>query len=88
MTNYNYVIIQANSPIFAQQSTLLDNNYKPTKYCIIYKTVYRDGSESITRIVYSNNLEKLQNDAKGYISWYNYVAGLKKNIQGYISEIN
>jgi hypothetical protein len=88
MKNYSYAIIQENYPELQRVSTLLENNYKPLKYAFIEKIMHKDGSESISRIIYSNDLEKLQNTASGYISWYNYPANLYKEMQGNIYHIS
>ena len=86
---YSYVIIKENNPYFAQESVLLSNKYKKSaKYAMIEKLSHADGSESIANITYSSDLNKMQETANGYISWYNYPMGLTKNIQGYISQLN
>ena len=87
-TAYNYVIIQYNYPELQRESTLLANKYDAKKkYAFIQKMVHKDGSESIGFISYSNNMDELQLQANGFISWYNYPLGLRKNIQGFISEL-
>jgi hypothetical protein len=88
MTNYSYIIIKENHPELERESVLLDNKYNPKKkYAFINKVVHKDGSENIAFINYSNDLQDLQNRAKGFISWYNYPLGVAKNIQGYLREI-
>ncbi len=87
MTKYSYYIIKENNPYFAQEPTLLKNNYKATKYAMIEKIVNKDGSENIANIYYSNDMVKLQNTASTALSWYNYPLSLKKDIQGNISQI-
>jgi hypothetical protein len=88
MEAWSYVIIKHNSPELERESVLLENKYKPkSKYAFINKIVHKDGSESISYIHYSNDLELLQNRAKDFVSWYNYPIGLSKSIQGYISEL-
>jgi hypothetical protein len=85
---YSYVIIKENYPDMERQSALLHNNYKASKrYALISKVVNRDNSESIAFVDYSNDLQALQDRAKGYVSWYNYPLGIAKNIQGYLSEL-
>jgi hypothetical protein len=87
-TSYGYVIIKHNYPQLERETTLLENKYNPKKkYAYIQKSVYNDGSESINFIHYSNDIEDLQEQAKRFLSWYNYPLGLKKNIQGFISEL-
>jgi len=87
-TSYNYVIIKHNYPELERETVLLSNNYKAKKkYAFIQKMVHKDGSESIGFIDYSNDLEALQERAKGFVSWYNYPLGLRKNIQGFVSEV-
>lgn len=89
MQPYNYIIIKHNYPELERESTLSHNKYKAkAKYAFINKGCHKDGSESIYYIEYSNDLEALQERAKGFISWYNYPLNLRKNIQGYISAIN
>lgn len=84
--SYHYAIIVHNSSDNYNRSVLLSNNYKRTKYCMIDRGVHKDGSESEYFIIYSNDLEKLQNKASKYVSWYNYPIGLRKEIQGGISD--
>jgi len=85
--SFHYAIIVHNSSDNHNRNVLLSNNYKNTKYCMIDRGVHKDGSESEYFIIYSNNLEMLQNKASKYVSWYNYPIGLRKEIQGNISEI-
>lgn len=85
---YSYVIIKNNHPELERESVLLENNYKKSKkYAMLNKIVHKDGSENISTIIYSNDLESLQKRANNYVSWYNYPLGLSKNIQGFISEL-
>lgn len=86
--SYSYIIIKENYPELERESVLLGNNYKASRrYAMINKIVHKDGSENISTIVYSNDLQALHNRAKGFISWYNYPLGMSKNIQGYLKEI-
>ena len=85
---YSYVIIKENYPALERESVLLDNKYSAKKkYAFISKVAHKDGSESIAYIKYSNDLQKLHEDAKGFISWYNYPIGIAKDIQGYLREL-
>jgi hypothetical protein len=83
---YNYGILKFNNPNFAKESTYLDNKYKKTKYALIEKQVFKDGSEGINRIIYSNDFEKLTTILNIYPSWYNYPQEQRKNLQGYVSK--
>lgn len=84
----NYAIIKENYPYLAQETVLTQNKYNAKKkYAIILKSCHKDGSESITAIFYSDNLQLLSEQAKEYPSWYNYPLGVCKNMQGYLSEI-
>ena len=88
-TSYSYVIIKHNYPQLERESVLFENKYNAKKkYAFIQKSVHKDGSENINFIKYSNDIETLQKEAKGFISWYNYPLGLRKDIQGFISELN
>lgn len=87
MKSYGYAIIKGNNEYFARQSTFLESKYKKTKYAMLIKEVHKDKSETLVKIEYSNDLEKLQNRANGFISWYNYPMGISKSIQGYLSEL-
>ncbi len=78
---YSYAIIKYNYPELERESTLLDNKYRKTKYALIQKVVHKDGSENIATIYYSNDLEKLQEQANGYLSWYSYPISLYKDTQ-------
>lgn len=84
---YTYVVIKHNDELFSHDSTLLRSKWKKTKYICLFKTMHKDGSESLTHYKCSNNLEAIQKEAKEYVSWYNYPIGLRKDLQGYISEI-
>jgi len=87
---YHYAIVVNNTTErnLNRETTLLNNKFKKTKFALIDKIVNEDGTENIYNIVYSNDINKLSEDAKKYLSYYNYVAGYMKNIQGYISEID
>ncbi len=85
---YSYILIKENNPIWERERALLENKYDAKKkYVFIEKSVYSDGSEGINNIYYSNDMAKFQLQANGYVSWYNYVLSLRKNIQGYISHL-
>jgi len=87
-SRYSYVIIKENNPYLERESTLIRNNYKASKkYAFINKIVNKDGSESIAFIDYSNDLQDLQDRARGFATWYNYPLGITKNMQGYLREI-
>lgn len=86
--NYLYAIVKENFKYLRQESAIFENDYKDTKYALIEKQMFKNGSEGINRIIYSNDLEELQNDAAKYVSWYNYPLNLTKNMQGYITNIN
>lgn len=85
---YSYMIIKENNPYNKQESTLLDNKYKNTKYAMFEKMINKDSSESLVSIRYSNDLQKLHEIASKFISWYNYPMNIKKNMQGFLSYIN
>lgn len=87
MKLYNYAILVTNAPerYLHQESTYLPSPFKKTKYALIEKQCFNDGSEGINRIIYSDDLDALTLQLKTYISWYDYIAGFMKNIQGYIS---
>jgi hypothetical protein len=86
---YSYVIIKENHPELERESTLSHNKYKANKkYAYIVKGVHKDGSESIYFIEYSNDLQELSKRAKEFPTWYNYVLGISKSLQGDLSELN
>lgn len=87
--NFSYVIIKENYPGLERESVLLANKYrKSKKYAYISKVCFQDGSESIAFIDYSNDLAELQKRANQYLSWYNYVTGMYKQLQGDVLLIN
>lgn len=88
MRSYNYCILVANTPdkYLSRESTYLPSPFKKTKFALIEKQVFKDGSEGINRIMYSNSYNELSDQMKKYISWYDYIVGQFKNIQGYISK--
>lgn len=88
MKPYNYAILKYNNESFQHVGVLLKNKYDPKKkYALIFKSSHNDGSESITNIIYSNDLEGLHTKAKGFISWYNYPIGIYKNLEGQINSL-
>jgi hypothetical protein len=88
MTQYSYGIVKENYPTLRNLSTYLDNKYDAKKkYALIEKQCFKDGSEGINRIIYSNDLENLSKQLEGYPTWYNYPKEKRKNIQGYISDL-
>lgn len=89
MKTYTYCLLVSNTPdkYLHQESTFLPSPFKKTRFALIEKQMFKDGSEGINRIIYANNIEKLREQMKSYISWYDYVAGLTKCMQGYISKI-
>ena len=88
MKQYNYAIIKENHSELERETVLTENKYNSKKrYALIVKGVHKDGSESIYFIKYDNDLQKLQEDAKQYPSWYNYPLSVAKNLQGYLREI-
>ena len=87
-TGFSYAIVTKNYPRLQNTPVLLDSPYrKSKKYALVSKVVHKDNSENIAFIKYSNDLQELQEQAKGYPSWYNYPLGLKKDLQGYITQI-
>ena len=86
---YNYGILTENTPerYLHQESTFLPSPFKKTKFALIEKQVFKDGSEGINRIIYKDDPEMLRTQMKTYISWYDYSAGLSKSIQGYVSKL-
>lgn len=89
MKSYNYAILVENTPekYLHQESTFLPCKFKKTKYALIEKQVFKDHSEGVNFIYYSDDLSDLTKQMKSYISWYNYVDGVTKNIQGYESKL-
>lgn len=87
---YLYAIVVNNNDDrnLARETTTINNDFKNTKFALIEKQVNKDGTENINRIIYDDDINKLSEDAKKYVSYYNYVAGFKKNIQQYVSEIS
>lgn len=84
---YGYCMLVFNRPNLQQERTFFDSKYlKSKKYALIFKNVYKDSSELITHIKYSNDLSNLIEIMKGFCSWYDQITGLKKDIQGNISE--
>jgi hypothetical protein len=90
MKAYTYAILVENTPnqYLHQENTLLPCKFKKTKYALIEKQVFKDHSEGVNFNYYSNDLKKFTDQMKKYISWYDYVIGVIKNIQGYESQIN
>lgn len=86
---FSYAILVENTPdkYLHQESTFLDSLFESTKYALIEKQCFGDGSEGINRIIYSDDKDLLTKQMYGYVSWYDYVIGQSKSLQGYISEL-
>ncbi len=87
-TLFQYAILKHNNPYFAKESTTGENNYLNSAFALLVKNCLSDGSEKIETILYSDNLDDLTKQAEKFPSWYNYPAGKKKDLQGYISDLN
>lgn len=85
--SYALLVNNTNERRLWQEYTFLNSKYKKTKYALIVRTVNKDNSEICSHINYSNDLQKLSEQMKKFVSYYDYVNGYKKNIQGYISEV-
>ncbi len=86
--SYNYAILKESYSGLKNVSTFLDNKFKPkSKYALIEKQVFKDGSEGVNRIIYSNDLIKLTEILLTYKSWYNYPIMRSKSLQGYVSDL-
>ena len=88
-TLYNYAILVKNTPEnkLQQESTLLPNKWKKSKYALILKSCYSDGMEAISKIIYFNDLERTIEQMKTFVSWYDYVNGFSKSLNGVFSEV-
>lgn len=89
-TGFSYCLLVYNDKNrrLDQIKTFFDSKFlKSKKYGLIVRTVHKDNSETVTHIYYSNDLQSLQRQMYKYVSWYDYVCGFTKSIQGYISKI-
>lgn len=83
-TSYNYAILCHNRADLEHEN---GKYLKSKKYALICKVVNKDHSELISHISYSNDLSTTIDKMKRfYISWYDQISGLKKDIQGNITE--
>lgn len=87
-TGFSYVVIMANNDHIKTLSTFLPSKITKQKYAMLFYTVHRDNSETLTHIKCSNNLEQLQLQANQFKSWYNYPIKLYKELQGNIYPIS
>lgn len=89
MKQFCYAILVENTPdkYLRQESTFLPSEYKNTKYALIQKQHFNDGSEGINFIKYSDDLTELFGQLVQHVSWYDYVRGFTKNIQGNVSKL-
>ena len=85
--NYSLLVENTKERYLQYESTFLNSPFKKTKYALIEKQHFSDNSEGINRIMYSNNIDSLREQMKTYPSWYDYIAGKSKNLQGYISDL-
>ena len=83
-----YVIIKPNDSRYKQESTLEPSEYNPTKYVMIEKKCFHDGSEKINRLIYSDDIVELTKNSYNYASWYNYVIGMCKHLDKSIHILN
>lgn len=80
---FNYAVIRHNNPYQETKTALLDNKYNPEKkYSLEFISTHKDGTESITCIEYSNDLEALHNKVIEFQSWFNYPIHLCKTRKG------
>ena len=89
MKTYSYTILVKNSPerYLHQESTLQKSVFKESKYALISKQCYSNGTEKIDFIYYSDDIDLLMILNEKSVSWYDYVNGKCKSIQGYIRDL-
>ena len=88
-TSYNYALLVHNTPErhLQKESTIIPNKHKKTRYALIVRVVDGNEPEKVLGIRYSNNLALLEQMMKEFISWYDYVNGFRKDIQGNVKEV-
>ena len=86
MIEFKYCIIKPNKLDWSREETILCNNYKDSKYMFIEKWAMSDKTEKINKIIYSNCIDTLLQFKELYPSWYDYVNGKYKELQGNICD--
>lgn len=87
--SYNYALLVHNTPEWhlQQENTIIPNKHKKTRYALIVRVVDGNEPEKVLGIKYSNNLVMLEGQMKKFVSWYDYVNGFRKDIQGNVKEV-
>lgn len=87
-TTYKYAILKLTDSWMQREAVIESNYYSPDKkYALIEVQCYDNGTEKYSNIFYSNDLSKHIEQLHTYCSYYDYITGEKKNIQGYKSEL-
>lgn len=84
---YGLLIKNSNDMRLWQLKTTLPSNYRKTDYALILRHVKNDGTEDDGIILYSDNYRALEIVLIEQVSWYNYISGICKDMQGNISQI-
>ncbi|NCD10690.1 MAG: hypothetical protein EOL98_15015 [Negativicutes bacterium] len=84
---YGLLVKNSNDMRLWQLQTTLPSNYRETDYALILRHAKNDGTEDDRIILYSNNYQALEGVLIEQVSWYNYISGERKDLQGYICQI-
>ena len=87
--SYNYALLVHNTPErhLHKENTIIPNKHKKTRYALIVRVVCQGEPEKVLSIKYSNNIIMLEGQMKKFISWYDYVNGFRKDIQGNVKDV-
>ncbi len=88
-TKYTYALLVKNtlSMHLDQLSTIIPSQHKKRDYALIIRVCEQAKPEKDAIILYSNDYEALKIVMKEHVSWYDYIAGNKKDIQGNVSKL-
>ena len=88
-TKYTYALLVKNTPSMHldQLSTIIPSQYKKRDYALIIRVFEQAQPEKDAIILYSNDYEALKTVMKEHVSWYDYIAGNYKDMQGNVSKL-
>lgn len=84
---FNYTILKLTKNLDTNNVLITTPKYKQKKYGVLYRTCHKDGSESNLHISYYKTYEEARNSMLSFPSWYDYIAGNAKDLQGSIFKL-
>ena len=84
---FNYTILKPTKNLDTNNVLITTPKYKQKKYGVLHRTCHKDGSESNLHISYYKTYEEARNSMLSFPSWYDYIAGNAKGLQGNIFKL-